>query len=240
MRILLLGGIGEALRLARWLAPIHSVTYSVAGRGRIPELPCKVRVGGFSSAYNLAKLLKEESFDLLIDATHPYAAQISRNAALAAKQAGIPLWAYRRPPWQPAARDDWRLVSNWMGVGQALQGYCRPFFTIGVQPLQHAQSIPPQQRWLVRCLAAELPALPNLSVLHAVGPFALEAELKLLQTHAVDVLISKNSGGSAVAAKLVAARQLSIPVIMLERPALPPATREFSAIEALFNCLAVL
>ena len=93
MRILMLGGIGEAVRLARRLAPVHTVTYSVAGKGRTPQLPCPTRVGGFGGAAGLAAFLGENGIELLIDATHPYAAHISRNAEGAARAAGVPLWA---------------------------------------------------------------------------------------------------------------------------------------------------
>jgi precorrin-6A/cobalt-precorrin-6A reductase len=228
MRILILGGIGEAVKLARRLAPVHAVTYSVAGKGRSPDLPCRVRVGGFGGSEGLAAFLRENGIELLIDATHPYAAQISRNAALAARLIGIPLWAYRRPPWQPEPGDDWRLVANWAELQMELRGFRRPFFTLGLEPLRHVAEIPPEQRWLVRCLAAESPAAPRLTLLCATGPFSLEQELALLRDQRIDVLVVKNSGGGAVEAKLAAARQLHIPVVMLERPALPATDREFA------------
>lgn len=231
-RILLLGGTGEARQLAQRLASHHELTYSLAGRGRIPELPCPVRLGGFGGAAGLAAFLDEGGFELLIDATHPYAARISTNAYSAAQQAGIPLWAYRRPPWQPISGDDWRMVHDWSEVGMAIAGFRRPFFTMGLEPLQHVDTIPPGQRWLVRCLARR-PSAPALIVLAAVGPFTLEQELALMRAYRIDVLVSKNSGGSAIVAKLSAARRLGIPVVMLERPPLPPADYTFSAIEPL-------
>ena len=233
MRILMLGGIGEAVRLARRLAPVHTVTYSVAGKGRAPELPCPTRVGGFGGAAGLAAFLGENGIELLIDATHPYAAHISRNAEGAARAAGVPLWAYRRPPWRPEPGDDWRSVADWTEIVTALREFRRPFFTIGLEPLRHAAEIPPEQHWLVRCLAAEPLAVPRLTLLCATGPFALEQELALLRESRIDVLVVKNSGGDAVAAKLAAARQLHIPVVMLERPALPKAEREFAEVERL-------
>lgn len=233
MRILILGGIGEAVKLARRLAPIHTVTYSLAGKGRAPELPCSTRVGGFGGAEGLAAFLGENGIELLIDATHPHAAQISRNAAKAARTAGIPLWAYRRPPWRPEFGDDWRLVADWAGIMAALREFRRPFFTIGLEPLRHAAAIPPEQHWLVRCLAAEPPVSSRLTLLCAIGPFSLEQELALLREGRIDVLVVKNSGGAAVEAKLTAARQLHISVVMLERPALPKADREFTELERL-------
>lgn len=226
MRILLLGGIGEAVKLARLLAPIHAVTYSVAGKGRMPDLPCRVRCGGFGGAEGLAVFLKEQAIGLLIDATHPYAAQISQNAAQAARMADLPLWAYRRPAWRPEPGDDWRGAADWPEIMAALREFERPFFTIGLEPLRHASEIPSRQHWLVRCLAAEPAASPFLTLLCATGPFALDQERALLQDHRIDVLVAKNSGGGAVAAKLAAARQLRIPVVLLERPVLPDADRE--------------
>jgi len=233
MRILILGGIGEAVRLTQRLAPVHTVTYSVAGKGRAPDLPCPTRMGGFGGAAGLAAFLSENGIELLIDATHPYAAQISRNAAQAAQATSIPLWACRRPAWRPQPGDDWRGVADWAGIVAALQEFRRPFFTMGLEPLRHAAEIPPEQHWLVRCLAAKPLATPRLTLLCAAGPFALEQELVLLRESRVDVLVAKNSGGDAVAAKLAAARQLHVPVVMLERPTLPKAEREFAEIERL-------
>ena len=233
MRILILGGIGEAVRLAQRLAPVHAVTYSVAGKGRTPELPCPTRVGGFGGTAGLAEFLSENGIELLIDATHPYAAQISRNAAQAAQAARVPLWACRRPAWRPQPGDDWRGVADWAGIVAALREFRRPFFTMGLEPLRHVAEIPLEQHWLVRCLAAEPLAFPRLTLLCAAGPFALEQELALLRESRVDVLVAKNSGGDAVEAKLAAARQLHVPVVMLERPVLPAVDREFAEIERL-------
>ena len=233
MRLLILGGIGGALQLARALAPLHRVIYSVAGKGRVAELLCAVRVGGFGGVAGLAAFLREQSVELLIDATHPYAAQISRHAALAAQASGIPLWAYRRPPWQAQPGDDWRCVADWGGLRTALREFRRPFFTIGLEPLRHVAEIPPEQHWLVRCLAAQPPTSAHFTLICATGPFALEQELTLFRDYQIDALIAKNSGGAAVEAKLAAGRQLKIPVLLLERPALPGADREFADCTAL-------
>ncbi len=237
MRILVLGGIGEAVKLARKLAPIHAVTYSVAGKGRRPELPCPTRVGGFGGVEGLTVFLNARGIALLIDATHPHAAQISRNAAQAAWRAGVPLWTYRRPAWRPEPGDDWRGVTDWAEIVTALRKFRRPFFTIGLEPLRHAATIPLEQQWLVRCLATAPLVAPRLKVLCAAGPFVPDQELALLRDHQIDVLVAKNSGGGAVAAKLAAARQLHIPVVMLERPALPKADREFAEIESMVTAL---
>jgi precorrin-6A/cobalt-precorrin-6A reductase len=233
MRILMLGGIGEAAKLAGVLAPVHAVTYSVAGKGRSPNLLCPVRSGGFGGSGGLAVFLRDNGIELLIDATHPYAAQISRNAVEASRSTGIPLWAYRRPPWWPEADDDWRLVADWAEMRTVLREFNRPFFAIGLEPLRHVADIPLGQHWLVRCLAAEPPALSRLTLLCATGPFSLKQELMLLRDYRIDVLVAKNSGGGAVEAKLAAARQLNIPVVMLDRPMLPVADRIFTDVECL-------
>ncbi len=233
-RILLLGGIGEAVKLARRLSSRFEVTYSLAGVGRKnPDLPCAVRVGGFGGIEGLRRFLVDGGFDWLIDATHPYAAGITEHAVLAARRAGVPVWAYRRPAWQPEEGDDWRKVDNWLALEKMLADFRNPLFTMGLEPLAHVATIPPKQYWLVRCLGAEYTPAPNLMVLGERGPFDLEEELALMISYEVDVLVSKNSGGSAVAAKLEAARRLRIPVVMLERPFLAPADREFDHVDRL-------
>lgn len=238
MRLLLLGGIGEAARLARRLSERHELIYSLAGRtGRAMDLSCRMRVGGFGGADGLAAYLTSERIELLLDVTHPYAAQISRNAAIAANKASVPLWAYRRPPWRAEAGDDWREAADWAALSAALADFQQPFFTIGLEPLAHSATIPPGQHWLARCLDAQPEPTARLTVLNAIGPFRLEDELDLLRRWRIDVLVSKNSGGSAVAAKLVAARTLQIPVLMLQRPVLPAVDREFTSVEALAACL---
>ena len=118
-RILLLGGIGEALNLARRLGSQH--IYSLAGLGKVPEdLTCQVRVGGFGGAGGLADFIHGERIELLVDATHPYAAQISHNAACAAEQADVPCWALRRSGWTASPDDDWREVFDWPSLIAAL------------------------------------------------------------------------------------------------------------------------
>ncbi len=127
-RLLLLGGIGEALALARRLGPAH--LYSLAGLGKVPgDLACRVRVGGYGGAEGLAAFIDEQGFDLLVDATHPYAARISRNAVRAARLAGVPCWALRRPGWQAGPGDDWREVADWRELIAALAPFRRPLFT---------------------------------------------------------------------------------------------------------------
>ncbi|MBA6061308.1 cobalt-precorrin-6A reductase [Pseudomonas juntendi] len=234
-RILLLGGITEALAIARRLGPQH--VYSLAGIGRVPQdLQCQVRVGGFGGAEGLARYLRESGITLLIDATHPYAAQISDNAAQAARSAGIPCWALRRPAWQAQKGDDWREVADWAHLIAALQPFRRPLFTLGREPLQHLDEIPPQQFWTLRALEA-CPGNERCEVIGARGPFVLEDERALFQRRSIDVLISKNSGSVATEPKLEVARELGVPVLVLKRPALPAVGRAFDTPLALLAAL---
>lgn len=230
-RILLLGGITEALAIARSLGPEH--IYSLAGIGRVPtDLTCRVRVGGYGGAGGLAAFIRAEGIGLLIDATHPYAAQISANAANAAQTTGIPCWALRRPAWQARAGDDWREVAGWAELIEALRSFHRPLFTLGREPLQHLDEIPPQQFWTLRALEA-CPGNERCEVIGARGPFDLESERALFERRQIDVLISKNSGSSATEPKLEVARERGLPVLVLKRPELPVVDRAFFAVDEL-------
>jgi precorrin-6A/cobalt-precorrin-6A reductase len=237
-RVLLLGGIGEALAIARRLGPQH--LYSLAGLGKVPDdLACDVRVGGYGGAEGLAAFIGERGFDLLLDATHPYAAQISANAARAAQLAGVPCWALRRPGWQAGIDDDWRVVANWPELIEALEDFRCPLFTMGREPLEHLDEIPAHQHWTVRCLQS-LPGNARAEVLGARGPFTLEGERELFTRLGTDVLVSKNSGSQATEPKLQVARERGVPVLILGRPALPAVDREFDGVESLWQALAPL
>ncbi|CAH2909154.1 MAG: Precorrin-6A reductase (EC [uncultured Paraburkholderia sp.] len=234
-RVLLLGGTGDALRIARQLASRD--VYSLAGLGKVPDdLPCTVRVGGFGGSEGLQRYIEEEAIGLVIDATHPYAARISANAVQAARSAGVACWALRRAAWQPQAGDDWRMVENWNELTAALAPFRRPLFTLGREPLAHFDEIPAHQFWFVRCLDAHADT-PRARILAARGPFTLEGERALFALQAFDVLVSKNSGGGATEAKLEVARERGMPVVMLRRPPLPAADREFASTADLLDAL---
>jgi precorrin-6A/cobalt-precorrin-6A reductase len=234
-RILLLGGTGDALRIARQLGAGH--VYSLAGLGKVPDdLSCAVRVGGFGGNEGLARYLDDERIDLMIDATHPYAARISANAARASAAARVPCWALRRAGWQPQAGDDWRMVDGWSDLTAALTPFKRPLFTLGREPLAHLDDIPPQQFWTIRCLEAH-ETRPHARILAARGPFTLDGERALFGAEAFDVVVSKNSGGGATEAKLEVARERGLPVVMLRRPELPAVDREFANVAELLEAL---
>ena len=234
-RILLLGGVTEALAIARTLGPQH--VYSLAGVGRVPtDLRCEVRVGGYGGAEGLARYISEQGIDLLLDATHPYAAQISQNAALAAAASGIPCWALRRPAWVAQAGDNWREVADWAELVEALKPFKRPLFTLGREPLEHLHEIPENQYWTLRALDV-YPGNDRCEVIGARGPFVLDAERALFEQRRIDVLISKNSGSSATEPKLEVARERGVPVLILKRPELARVDREFSKMDELLLTL---
>lgn len=237
-RILLLGGVTEALAIARTLGPEH--IYSLAGVGRVPtDLTCQVRVGGYGGAEGLAQFVRDEGVSLILDATHPYAAQISRNAAEAAQLSGVPCWALRRPAWQPQAGDDWREVSDWAELIAALKPFKRPLFTLGREPLQHLEEIPADQYWTLRALDV-YPGNERCEVIGARGPFLIDDERALFERRRIDVLISKNSGSTATEPKLEVARERGVPVLVLKRPVLAAVDREFPTVAAALQAITLL
>ena len=233
--ILLLGGVTEALAIARTLGPEH--IYSLAGVGRVPtDLTCQVRVGGYGGVEGLAQFVRDEHIGLILDATHPYAAQISHNAAQAARLCGVPCWALRRPAWRPQAGDDWREVADWAELIEALKPFKRPLFTLGREPLQHLDEIPQEQFWTLRALEV-YPGNERCEVIGARGPFLIENERALFERQKIDVLISKNSGSTATEPKLEVAREREVPVLVLRRPVLATADREFTAVAAVLQAI---
>ena len=239
MRVLVLGGTGEGKRLAQGLTQQgHEATYSVADPDARADVPGPVRRGGFGGVDGLVAGLAHGGFELLIDATHPYAAGISANARQASEQTRIPLWAVRRPPWEPGPDDDWTFLPHGVSAREAAAGLRRPLFTVGPAPLDEAP-VPGGQHWIVRCLPGHGRSEPaSTTILAQRGPFGVEDERALFALLGVDGLITKNSGGSAVAAKLVVARELDLPVRIEARPNLPVADREFQDPETLLDALA--
>jgi precorrin-6A/cobalt-precorrin-6A reductase len=225
-RILILGGTTEARRLAQRLAERDdvAVTVSLAGRTTAPAAHAvPVRIGGFGGAEGLRQYLTTERVDVLIDATHPYAAIISANAAEAAATTRVPLLALRRPPWAPRSGDRWIEVADTTAAVQAIgEEARRVFLALGKTEITTFARAP-QHHYLVRSVE---PVDPPLAVPHAFyvtgrGPFTEAADRALLATHAIDLVVAKNSGGTAPYGKMAAARVLGLPVILLRRPALP-------------------
>jgi precorrin-6A/cobalt-precorrin-6A reductase len=225
-RILILGGTTEARQLAERLAgrAEFGVTLSLAGRTANPvDHPVPVRSGGFGGAEGLANYLKEQEIVLLIDATHPYAARISTNAAQAAEATGVKILALRRPPWRRQPYDRWMLVADAEAAVAALGSHPRKvFLALGRQDLVPFEAAP-QHSYLIRSVDPVEPPLgvPNAAYVLARGPFAEDAEKALLVDRRIDAIVAKNSGGTATYGKIAAARALGIEVILLRRPALP-------------------
>ena len=225
-KILILGGTAEASGLARALAGDARVaaTTSLAGRTRAPAaVPGAVRVGGFGGPEALADYLKREGIDLVVDATHPFAARISRNAARACNLAKVPRLLLARPAWTPQAGDTWVPIPDTEAAAAALPDLGRRvFLAIGRQELAAFAGL--TGFWFLVRLVEEPETPPPLAAYHLVlgrGPFAIEREIDLLREHRIDVVVSKNSGGAGAAAKIAAARALKLPVVMIERPPAP-------------------
>ncbi len=237
-RILILGGTAEARALAAALAGRKDigVTLSLAGRTAEPlPQPVPVRSGGFGGARGLADYLRAERIDLLIDATHPYAAAISANAAEAARDADIRLLALRRPPWRKVPGDTWIEVDTMEEAVRALgEAPRRVFLALGRKELRPFETAP-QHVYLVRSVD---PVDPPLAVPHAIyltarGPFGEDDDRALIERHGIETIVAKNSGGEATYGKIAAARALHVPVIMLKRPALPAAESVATVEEAM-------
>jgi precorrin-6A/cobalt-precorrin-6A reductase len=225
-RLLILGGTGDAVQLANQAMslPELEVISTLAGRTRAPKaLAGEVRIGGFGGEAGLVEYLQTEKIDLLIDATHPFAAQISWNAAGAAKKVGIPWLMLIRPAWVRSPGDNWIEVDRVEAAVAAIPVTAeRIFLTIGRQQLAPFASL--TDRWcLIRSIDPPDPniLLPPGKLLLDRGPFNLERERQLLIDDRIDAIVSKNSGGDATYAKIIAARELDLPVVIVQRPIVP-------------------
>ena len=242
MRVLILGGTTEASRLADALAgdARYDATLSLAGVTRDPSLPeIAVRIGGFGGADGLAAWLRAQAVQALVDATHPFAQAISRNAVLAAERARVPLLRVARPEWRPVDGDRWTMAGSMREAAVALGARRRRvLLTIGTRDLGVFRAFP-NHDYVVRSVEpppAEL--LPTgARVLTMRGPFALDEELSLLREHGIELIVSKNSGGAATAAKLEAARHLGLDVILVARPTGSHAGRSVADWQAAWSWL---
>ena len=233
MTLLVLGGTSEGRYLA---AALHDkgipVIYSLAGRVRRTAMDCEVVSGGFSRMGGLEVFLRQRNIRGLVDATHPYAENISRRAIEATARCDLPCWRYHRPAWQPEPGDDWRCFRDWRTLVMALAGRRAVFVTAGqippeaIRQLNHYQR-QGQRQWVRTAVPPTQPLPGDMQWIQDIGPFSFEAEYALFQRHGFDALISKNSGGADTAAKIRVARELKVPVYMLERPLLSPGTHEF-------------
>jgi precorrin-6A/cobalt-precorrin-6A reductase len=226
LRVLVLGGTAEGRVLGERLAndSRFDVLVSFAGRTASLQRPAVPhRVGGFGGADGLAAFLEAERFDALVDATHPFAAQMSANAVAAAERTQVPLIRFEREAWRAQPGDRWVPVADMdeaaVAIGREPQ---RVFLSVGRMEIDAFRAAP-QHDYLIRAVDTFAPPLPRARVIAARGPFDLAGELELLARERIEVIVSKNSGTEATVAKLHAARQLELPVIMVERPVLPAA-----------------
>ncbi|WP_317960388.1 cobalt-precorrin-6A reductase [Phaeobacter inhibens] len=224
-RILLLGGTTEASTLAKSLAETGAdAVFSYAGRTAKPVgQPLPTRVGSFGGVEGLAEYLRTESITHVVDATHPFAAQMSTNAVHACEAAGVKLCALERPAWQAGEGDTWVHVGTIEEAANALpETPAQVFLAIGKQNLvQFAAK--PQHHYLLRLVdAPEAPLpLPHTTVEIARGPFDVAGDTDLMRRHGITYVVAKNAGGAGAAAKLTAARTLGLPVVMIGRPEVP-------------------
>jgi precorrin-6A/cobalt-precorrin-6A reductase len=235
--VLILGGTGEARRLATELAARARtrVVSSLAGRVSRPALPPgEVRIGGFGGVTGLLDYLAAQRVAAVVDATHPFAATITRSAVEATGRLGVPLVLLRRPGWTPVGGDDWRWVSSLDAAADALRDMGeRVFLSTGRTGLAAFAGL--DRHWfLVRSVEPPEPPTPaRMRVLLDRGPFTVEGETRLFTEHRIEVLVTKDSGGEMTSAKLAAARALEVPVLIQARPPVPPVPTESTVAGAL-------
>jgi precorrin-6A/cobalt-precorrin-6A reductase len=247
VRVLILGGTGEARELAAELvAGSIDVLSSLAGRVREPRLPDgPVRVGGFGGPAGLAAFLRTEQITAVIDATHPFAGAITANAAQAAAQAEVPLLILRRPEWEAAP--SWHLVPDIAAAAAAVRAWPGEpgepgeprergepgesvFLTTGRRDLG-VFAADDRHRFLVRAVdPPDGPVPPRMTLILDRGPYSVKSESALMREHGVGLLVTKNSGGPMTAAKLAAARDLGVQVLMVRRPPLPAGTEAVTTV----------
>ena len=240
-RLLILGGTGDAIALAARAAglPGLSVVSSLAGRTRSPRMPeGDLRVGGFGGANGLAGYLRDENIDLIVDATHPFAARITANAAAACDDAERPLLALRRPQWHPEPDDRWVEVDSVAESAITAGNHgSRIFVTVGRTEFEPFKDRP--DLWLlVRLMettAEPLGIADGVTVVDR-GPFNAEDEVCLMTEYRIDCVVTKNAGGDATYGKIAAAQSLGLPVIMVRRPT-APETEAVETIDAAIDWL---
>jgi precorrin-6A/cobalt-precorrin-6A reductase len=224
--LLILGGTTEATALCKYLAQTTvQATLSYAGRTKKPlSLGLPQRVGGFGGAQGLAAYIRDHQITHVIDATHPFAAQMSTNAITACAQTDTPLIALTRAPWSASEGDNWQHVPDIDAAVTALhRPKARVMLAVGRMHLD-AFATNPAHFYLLRLVDQPEGALPFPDC-HAEisrGPFTVEDDLRLMRQHQIDIIVSKNAGGTGAQSKIIAARALGLPVIMIDRPALPP------------------
>ncbi|QOZ25023.1 cobalt-precorrin-6A reductase [Bradyrhizobium sp. CCBAU 51753] len=236
-RALILGGTTDANLLAEAIARAGiDALYSYGGRTRAPaEQPLPTRSGGFGGPNGLADYLRRERITHVVDATHPFAAEMSRNAVAACAETATPLLALERAPWRKASGDNWIEVEDVASAVAALpESRARVFLAIGRQHIAPFAARP-QHAYTLRFVdppEGALP-LPGADVIVSRGPFTLDGELAMMRTRGIEWIVARNSGGAGARAKIDAARALGLPVIMITRPQLPDRPRAESVAEVM-------
>ncbi|MEM7318753.1 MAG: cobalt-precorrin-6A reductase [Pseudomonadota bacterium] len=229
--LLILGGTTEATALAKVIAQTRlRATISYAGRVvSLRTQPMSTRVGGFGGVDGLVRYIGEAGVTHIVDATHPFAAQMSRNAKAACDRTRTPLCALTRPPWKARDGDDWQSVPDIDAAVAALSGPARRvFLAVGRQQLA-GFAAQPQHHYLLRLVdQSDGIVLPKHAIEIARGPFTLAGDLDLMTRHRIEVVVTKNAGGTGARAKIDAARRLKLPVIMIDRPIQPERQDLFS------------
>ncbi len=238
---MILGGTTEAAALSRRIAALGlTATVSLAGRVAAPApLALPQRVGGFGGAEGLAEYIRAHRITHLIDATHPFAAKISANAVGACTATRTPLVALTRPAWHPQPQDNWQLVPDMAAAVATLdRSPARVFLAVGRMHLAEF-AVHPQHFYLLRLIDPPQTPLPfpHHHTLISRGPFTEAGDMALLRDHRIDLIVSKNAGGSGAVAKLTAARALGLPVLMIDRPAIP-VREEVSSVDDVLAWLA--
>ncbi len=234
----MLGGTTEASALAvRLAARGDAAVLSYAGRVATPKAqPLPVRVGGFGGVDGLTAYLRTHRVSHVVDATHPFAARISANAVAACATVGVPLVTLTRPAWQAVAGDRWTHVADIDAAVAALAGPPRRVMLALGRMHVDAFLAQPQHHYLLRFVDAPdaPPALPQHDLVVDRGPFTAEGDRRLMVAHGIDLVVCKNAGGSGAEAKLIAARALGLPVLLIDRPVLPVRT-EYSRVEEVLD-----
>ncbi|RUR55967.1 cobalt-precorrin-6A reductase [Vreelandella populi] len=237
INVLILGGTSEASALASAISECEiPAIFSYAGRVKAPKAqPLPTRVGGFGGVAGLVAFIKQNQITHIVDATHPFASQMSRNVLAAARQTGVPAIALTRPAWASNACDNWQHVASIEEAVRALE--CPPqrvLLAIGRMHLA-AFSSQPQHHYVLRLVDQPTtpPPLAHFTTTVDRGPFTLEGDLALLKNQRIERIVCKNAGGEGAISKLEATRTLGLPVVMIERPTLPPRHEAHSVDEVL-------
>jgi len=225
VKLLLLGGTSDAIRLCkRLLSDGHQIIYSIKGLVRQPQLNCQIHSGGFGGVQGLIHFIQQQRIDIILDATHPYAVKMSQHAQLAATYCNnLPCLHYLRPPWQQQSIDNWILFDDMAQLVPLLVAddnkASRFFFSMGQLSARWIADKSLQHTYIIRSALRATFKLPKTVIwIKNRGPFELKKERELFQHYEINALISKNSGGTSVAAKIQIAQEMQLPVYMLRRP----------------------